>query len=79
LVTNPAEECRHPGPDNIVRVPLPAHLSEKLYRFSSGGARQTARWFPLILALRYAAEHADDELPREPGHELFQKYLRMLT
>jgi Fe-S-cluster containining protein len=75
LVTSPAEECRNPGPDNIEPVPLPAQLSEKLYRFTADGNRQPARWFPLVLALRYAASHADSALPKQPGHELFGKFL----
>src|SRR5262245_40159889 len=75
LVTSPAENCRNPGPDNIERVPLPAQLSERLYRFGEGGGKTAARWMPLVVALRWADEHGDEVLPRQPGHELFQRFL----
>jgi Fe-S-cluster containining protein len=76
LVTSPAENCRNPGPDNIAKVPLPAMLSETLYRFGATGERQPAFWFPLVLALRYAAEHANEQEPKTQGVELFQRFLR---
>lgn len=79
LVTSPAENCRHPGPDNIERVPLPAALSETFYRFSPTGTRQAARWMPLVLSLRYAAEATAEPLPRQPGGEFVQKFLGQLA
>ena len=79
LVTSPAENCRNPGPDNIERVPLPAALSETLYRFSATGERQPARWMPLVLALRYAEEAGGEPLPRQPGGEFAQKFLGQLA
>lgn len=80
LVTSPAENCRDPGPDNIVRVPLPAAISETFYRFSPSGERQAARWMPLVLSLRYAEKAAATEpLPRQPGGEFVQKFLGQLA
>jgi Fe-S-cluster containining protein len=80
LVTSPAENCRNPGPDNIERVPLPAAISETLYRFSTSGERQDARWMPLVLSLRYAEGAAKTEpLPKQPGGEFVQKFLGQLA
>jgi Fe-S-cluster containining protein len=79
LVTSPAENCRNPGPDNIERVKLPAQLSETLYRFSASAERQAAHWIPLVTALRYAAEHASDSLPRHSGGQFVQRFLAELS
>jgi Fe-S-cluster containining protein len=79
LVTSPAEHCRNPGPDTIEKVLLPAVLSETLYRFGRHGERRPARWFPLVLALRFAAEHADEGEPRTPGGVLLERFLRQIA
>lgn len=79
LVTSPAENCRHPGPDNIERVKLPAQLSETLYRFGPTGERQAARWMPLVMSVQYAADEAEGKLPKQPGGEFVQKFLAHLS
>jgi Fe-S-cluster containining protein len=78
LVTSPAVNCQNPGPDNIERVPLPAQLSEALYRFGSRGERQPARWMPLMLALEYAAEHRQEAGIREDGIAFVKGFLGQL-
>lgn len=76
LVSSPAENCRHPTAETIDKVPLPVMLSETLYRVSGTGERQPARWFPLVLALQWSADHAGEPEPATPGVELFQKFVR---
>lgn len=79
LVTSPAENCKHPTADSIEMVPLPVKISETLYRFGQDGQPQPARWFPLVLALRWSRAHPQREEASESGALRFQQFLQQAS
>jgi Fe-S-cluster containining protein len=78
LVTSDAHHCSDPNPENVRMVKLPKKLSYVLYRFGDGMGKDEPRWIPLVLALEWAEEHADDEEPVYPGKPLFENFVREL-
>jgi Fe-S-cluster containining protein len=78
LVTSAAENCRHPGPDTIEKVPLPMKFSEILYTFGDGFGAQATRWLPLVLAPEWAARRARRQ-PVFPGPQLFSNFLALVS
>ena len=44
-----------------------------------GEPTQPARWVPLVLALEWAAVHADPPAPRSPGREIVARFLGELA
>ncbi len=79
LVTSPAENCKHPTAESIEMVPLPVKISETLYRFGEGDNPQPARWFPLVLALRWSRDHPHREQAQESGAVRFQQFLQQAS
>ncbi|HEX8983796.1 MAG TPA: YkgJ family cysteine cluster protein [Bryobacteraceae bacterium] len=79
LVSSPPENCKDPGPGRIAPVPLPLKLSEVLYGFDEAGTGRGVRWIPLVLALDWAAAHADDMRRYAPGAKLFEGFLAHLA
>jgi len=69
LVTSPAENCARPTPETVRCVEVPARVSiavRELEKETSAGA---PAWVPLVLALDWAAEHAE-ETPTATGPQL---------
>lgn len=79
LVTSPAENCQHPTAESIEMVPLPVKISETLYRFGEDDNPQPARWFPLVLALRWSREHPQREQAHQSGAVRFQQFLQQAS
>ncbi len=79
LVSSPPEGCRQPGPGTVAPVPVPMKLSEALYGFDETGAGRGVRWIPLVLALEWAAQHAEDPPVYAPGAKLFDAFLKHLA
>jgi Fe-S-cluster containining protein len=63
LVTSPAENCSHPTPDTVHRVPLPARPFRAL-RTLEGRAGSSPGWTTLVLALEHAERHPEGPAPR---------------
>ncbi|HMF10721.1 MAG TPA: YkgJ family cysteine cluster protein [Gemmataceae bacterium] len=73
LVTSPAEKCALPTNDEVRAVKLPFSIVSALARFDPvPSTAERIRWVPLVLALEWAAEHAD-ESPARPGPELVRE------
>lgn len=79
LVTSPAENCRNPTAETVKSVRLPMRVGPALALFSTlDSAPQFVRWVPLVLALEWAAEHADPPAV-QTGPELLGQFLEHLT
>jgi hypothetical protein len=78
LVSSPAEHCKRPSPETISMVPVPVKLSEILYCCGDGAGYDRTRWVPLVLALEWAAAHADVPQPRWPAPALFENILKRI-
>ena len=79
-VTSPAENCRDPGPDNIVPVkhPLPRPL-DAFGRAITGAPEGTpAPWVPLVLALDYARS-VPEPVPEYNGPQLLRAVFAAMT
>ena len=79
-VTSPAENCRNPGPDNIVPVkhPLPRPL-DAFGRAIVGAPEGTpAPWVPLVLALDFARNVPEPE-PEHSGPQLLRAVFEAMT
>jgi Fe-S-cluster containining protein len=79
LVTSPAENCSRPTNEDVRIVKLPFRVMSALARLDSGpsNARQI-RWVPLVLALEWAAAHAEEPAPR-PGAELARELFQQVA
>ena len=71
-VTSPAENCRNPGPDNIVPVkhPLPRPLDAFGRAITGAPEDSPAPWVPLVLALDYASSVPEPEAEHTGPHLL---------
>ena len=79
-VTSPAENCRNPGPDNIVPVkhPLPRPLDAFGRAITGAGEGTPAPWVPLVLALDYARS-VPEQAPEYTGPELLRAVFEAMT
>ena len=79
-VTSPAENCRNPGPDNIVPLehPLPRPL-DAFGRAVTGAPPGTpAPWVPMVLALDYA-RNVPEPPPEHPGPQMLRAVFEAMT
>jgi Fe-S-cluster containining protein len=79
LVSSPPKNCEDPGPDRIAPVPVPLKLSEMLYGFDESGTKRGVRWLPLVLALEWAEQHANDTPRYAAGTALFEGFMKHLA
>jgi Fe-S-cluster containining protein len=77
-VTSPAAWCADPSRHDIHRVAIPIHLSSLLSRFADGEGKRPYRRLPLVLALNWTS-HDSEPMPRLPGPQMLQNFLRLLT
>ena len=79
LVTSPAEHCGAPNGETIRPVELPFQMWTAMARLENAlPSREKIRWVPLILALDWAAAHAQEPEPR-PGHEVLREFFDYLS
>jgi Fe-S-cluster containining protein len=78
LVTSPAENCKNPSRETIEMVPIPAKVSQAVYRFDHEAGVSVPRHALLILALECAQEEPD-ALPARPGPEWVRELLHQLS
>lgn len=71
LVTSPAEDCAHPESGKVEGVPIMGRPANAAMRVGSSENGQS--WVPLIVALDWAMQHAED--PKRPGPKLFEEFL----
>jgi Fe-S-cluster containining protein len=69
LVTSPAEHCAHPTAETIAMVPVTPEISAELPKIETPDEPRAVPWVPLLLALDYADNHAEEE-PKRTGTEL---------
>lgn len=79
MVTSDPEHCSDPNPSKVQMVKLPRKLSYLLYRFGDGAGNDDPRWIPLLFALEWAEEHAEDDEPRYPARPLYENLARGLS
>lgn len=79
-VTSPAENCRHPSPDNIapVKHPLPRPLDAFGRAITGAPAGTPAPWVPLVLALDYASS-VPEPTPEYTGPQLLRAVFEAMT
>ena len=79
-VTSPAENCRNPGPDNIVPVkhPLPRPLDAFGRAITGEPEDSPAPWVPLVLALDYA-RNVPEPVPEYTGPQLLRAVFEAMT
>lgn len=79
LVTSPAENCARPTAETVECVKLPLKMWTAVARFDEAPPpARFIRWVPLILALEWAEEHAE-EPPLRPGPDLLRELFEYLT
>jgi Fe-S-cluster containining protein len=78
LVTTPAQICTNPTAETVKCVNVPLEVSRTLRSFNGEWNDRADRWVPLILALKWAAEHPDDAKPL-PGPEMTRELFSKLT
>jgi Fe-S-cluster containining protein len=78
LVTSPAESCARPSPETVRCVPMPGRVSNSFSPLGAQARERSAPWVPLILALRWAAEHPHEPALR-PGPEIVREVFSRLT
>lgn len=68
MVTTPADNCRHPTPQTVKTVDIPAgptwHAVARLEQLEQDAPLQ---WVPLILALEYTGEYAESSQDESPN------------
>lgn len=72
LVTSPAEHCRQPTAQTVVKVTLPVKISSALLRLERGEREGVVPWVPLSLAPQWAEQHPEPP-PRHSGPELMEE------
>lgn len=78
LVTSPAENCASPSAETVRCVEMPGRVSNSFSPLGANPNERAAPWVPLILALKWSAEHPD-EPPARPGTELVREVFSRLT
>jgi Fe-S-cluster containining protein len=76
LVISPAEHCARLDLERIKRIDVPVPVSSTLLFFSDGRGTPEPGVLPLIEALDWAAQHADQAPPEIPAPEMFRNFLR---
>lgn len=77
LVTSPAEDCAHPSPEIIRRVPLPVSVAGAVRAMGQEASAAATSWVPLVLALEWAGTHAEG--PPRTGPSLLREFFEQLT
>ena len=75
LVTSPAANCAAPSAETVQCVEMPGSVSRVVQKLT---ATRAVTWLPLILALDWADEHAD-QAPLRAGPEWLQTVFKQLT
>lgn len=76
LVTSPAANCSHPTPEGIEMVRVPGAPWTAVARLQPAApGERSIPWTPLILALRYAADHPEGPAVR-PARALVEELFR---
>lgn len=82
LVTSPPRHCGELGSTEVRRVALPVQMFNAVARWqpreAGDGSEIQERWVPLVLALAWAGQHAD-ESPAQPGPELLSELLNAIN
>jgi Fe-S-cluster containining protein len=78
LVTTPPENCVRPTADSIRQIEIPAKVSNAVIRLSKQGKSRFIPYVPMILALEWAENHAD-EMPLQSGPDVLKHVLENLS
>lgn len=79
LVISPPKHCRDPYTQRIDRLPVSIRLSEALSRMWSQATQAPPQLIPLILGLKWSAEHKAQRSIAAHGHEMLNVLLFYVT
>jgi Fe-S-cluster containining protein len=79
LVFSLPKYCRDPGTQRVDRLPISIRLSEALSRMWAQATQTPIQLIPLILALKWSAEHQSQRGISADGHEMLNVLLFHIT
>ena len=79
LVISPANHCHDPYTQRIDRLPVSIRLSEALSRMWAQATQTPPQLIPLILALKWSAEHKPQRGIAAHGHDMLNALLFYVT
>jgi len=78
LVTSPPQNCDQPTAQSIQKLPIPASVFGALITISRTAATKETPFVPLVLALEWAAQHAD-VTPHRTGPEILKQLVQNVS
>jgi Fe-S-cluster containining protein len=79
LVISPPKHCHDPYTQRIDRLPVSIRLSEALSRMWAEATQNPPQLIPLILALKWSAEHKSQRGIAADGHDMLKALLFYVT